>query len=171
MEDSLPDTPAMRLWWSRVFSDLVSDAHSRVPIALDTSTNAVVGAITAHGVLQGQPFGGFMIHHPPIEDHGKAWPELVRGFAASEKSTVGDRARIVIEILGVDEAYQSKGVGARLVAEACKFADEKGWPIFLDTGMARNFYLKRGLGFKLMSSESGEEGEDGQILREPVGRE
>lgn len=172
----LPDTPAMRAWWGRVFEDYMANPNSHVPIAIDTSTNTVVGAIMLHGVRQGQPFGGFMADHPPTEDHDmEGWPTAIKGFAEREKSTVGDRDRFLVEVMGVDSAYQGKGIGKQLVANACGFADAKGWPIFLETSAARGFYLKQAVGFKVIAEDDeakeareGEEPHGGVLLREPA---
>lgn len=169
MEELLPDTPAVRAWWGRIFEDLINDPHSHLPIAIDPFSNTVIGAIMLDAVLQGQPSGGVLMRHPPTEDHNaEAWTSVVEAFAQTEKRVVGDRDRFLVEIMGVDSDYQGMGVGKRLVATACEIADAKGLPIFLKTSAAREYYLKQGLGFGHVSEEDNGGGKGDTILREPV---
>lgn len=172
MKNLLPDTPAMREWWGRVFEDLVSNPNSHVPIAVDKGTNTVVGAFTLDGILRGEPFGGALQRHPATEDHdAEDWTAAIKEFAEHDEQIVGDRNRFLVEILGVDSAYQGKGIGQRLVARACEFADAKGWPIYLETSMAKGFYLRLGLGFEPVSTEDDPAAKSGQLLRKPGAKE
>lgn len=172
MKTLLPDTPAMREWWGRVFGDLITNPNSCIPIAVDTATNKVVGAFTLDGILQGEPFGGALQRHPATEDHdSKDWAGAIKEFAEHDEQIVGDQNRFLVEIVGVDSAYQGKGIGQRLTARACEIADADGWPIYLETSMAKMFYLKQGLGFRLVSSEDDPEAKSGQMLRKPSAKE
>lgn len=172
MKKFFPDTPAMRDWWGRIFEDLISESNSSIPIAVDTATDTVVGAFTLDGIMQGQPFGGRLQKHPATKDHdADDWAAAIKEFAEHDEQIVGDQNRFLVEILGVDAAYQGRGIGQRLVANACKFADAKGWPIYLETSMAKLFYLKLGLGFRPVSTEDDPEAKSGQLLRKPAAKE
>ncbi|KAF2160182.1 hypothetical protein M409DRAFT_29263 [Zasmidium cellare ATCC 36951] len=167
MKELLPDTPAIREWWRRIYEDLISNPNSYLPIAIDSTTNAVVGTITLDAVLQGQPAGGALTRYPGTEDRGKGWDEAIQHFAEHDNEAVGSRNRFLVEIMGVDSAYQGKGIGQRLVADACQYADAKGWPIWLETSAAKGFYQKQKLGFQLIAKDEDQGETGGQLLREP----
>ncbi|KAI1284682.1 acyl-CoA N-acyltransferase [Xylaria sp. FL0933] len=154
MKMMFPDTPAMRAWWREIFEQYIRNPAFYLPVAIDTTTNVVVGAAPFRGVQQGQPFGGFMAQHPATSDHpAEIWQKAIQTFIENEKSTVGDRDRFLIEILGVDHTYQGRGIGKQLVARLCEIADSKGYPIFLETSQAREFYLKQENGFEGASTD------------------
>ncbi|KAI1264059.1 acyl-CoA N-acyltransferase [Xylariaceae sp. FL1019] len=168
MKTLFPDTPAMRTWWRRIFEEYIRNPDFHFPVAIDTSTQIVVGALPLRGVQKGQAFGGFMAQHPATEDHpSEMWSKAIQRFIENEKAAVGDNDRFLIEIMGVDEAYQGQGIGKRLVANVCDIADAKGYPIFLETSRAREFYLKQGRGFEVVSPD----GNAAVILRQPSKRE
>ncbi|KAK4495203.1 hypothetical protein PRZ48_013530 [Zasmidium cellare] len=171
MEAMFPDTTDIREWWGRVYEDLIASPNSYLPIAVDTASNTVIGAMTVDAVLQGEPAGGVLTRIPATQDHGEDWPEVLKTFAGEDREYVGDRNRFLIDIMGVDTAYQGRGIGQKLVAMACGFADAKGWPIYLNTGQAKGFYLKQALGFQAVASKDDPddpEAKDGKLLRETV---
>ncbi|KAI0434745.1 acyl-CoA N-acyltransferase [Xylaria sp. FL1042] len=162
-----PDTPAIRAWWRGIFEEYIRNPAFYLPVAVDTVTNVIVGAAPFRGVQQGQPFGGFMAQHPATPDHpAERWQRAIQTFIENEERTVGDRDRFLIEILGVDHAYQGRGIGKQLVARLCEIADLKGHPIFLETSQAREFYLKQGRGFEVASPD----GKGVILLRQPTGK-
>lgn len=161
-----PDTPKTREWWRQAFEQDVRHPDYDVLIAVDTSTGQVVGSVQLREMKPGSHFGGFVAHHPPTEDHDmELWNAAVKEFAADEERVVGDRPRCLIEVMAVDDAYQGRGIGGRLMSWACEIADRKGCPIFLETSMAKGFYLKLDRGFYVV-----DEDEKGAaiLLREPV---
>lgn len=162
MKNLFPDTLAMRKWWRGIFEDYIRTPERHLPVAIDTSTGAVIGASVFRGVKRGGPFGGFMADHPATEDHAEIWPEAIREFREHEEQAVGDRGRFLVEIMGVDHAYQRKGVGKQLVAMLCDIADAKGYPIFLETTQAAKFYTNLNRGFAIIEAED----EGAMMLRE-----
>ncbi|KAI1310173.1 acyl-CoA N-acyltransferase [Xylaria venustula] len=167
MQKLFPDTPTMRAWWRGVFEEYIRNPEFHLPVAIDTATRAVVGAITLRGVQRGEPLGGFMAQHPTTQDHPEElWQKAIEGFIEDEKLHVGDRDRFLIEVMGVDQTCQGKGIGKRLVTMVCEIADSKGYPIFLETSQAREFYTKQGKGFDVVPQA----GKGAVLLRQPAHR-
>ncbi|KAI0966618.1 acyl-CoA N-acyltransferase [Xylaria arbuscula] len=165
MEKLFPDTPAMRAWWRGVFEEYIRNPEFHLPVAIDTTTRAIIGAVTLRGVRQGQPLGGFMAQHPATQDHPEElWQKAIKNFGENEELIVGDRDRFLIEVMGVDQAYQGKGIGKQLIAIVCDIADSKGYPIFLETSQAREFYVKQGKGFEVVPQD----GKEAVLLRQPA---
>ncbi|KAI0142807.1 acyl-CoA N-acyltransferase [Xylariaceae sp. FL1272] len=168
MRTLFPDTPAMREWWRGIFEEYIRNPNFHIPVAIDTSTQTVVGALPLRGVRKGQAFGGFMAQHPATEDHpAEIWSKAIERFIENEKETVGHNDRFLVEVMGVDEAYQGRGVGKQLVARVCEIADAKGYPIFLETSRARDFYVKQGRGFQVVCPD----GDAAILVRQPPTRE
>lgn len=57
------------------------------------------------------------------------------------------RDPLLLELLAVDQTYNDQGVGKRLVRRACEVADEARLPMILQSGSAKDYYLRLGMGF------------------------
>jgi ribosomal protein S18 acetylase RimI-like enzyme len=70
----------------------------------------------------------------------------VLGTMDSERSHLMRRPYWYLLVVGVDPAFQARGIGGRLIAPVLHRADEQGLPCYLETETESNvaFYQRRG---------------------------
>ena len=124
-----PDTPQIREWWRTIFASARAEPEGHVLTAIDD--NVQDGANRVVGVLCMQRCSGpddrgaeFWTKHGITPDHDA---DL---FAATMAPMFGPRARLMqgrqhylVQLFGVDHAYQGKGIGKILLQRACDIAD------------------------------------------------
>lgn len=168
VREALPDNAEMRDWWGEVYAEEVDNPKCRLLIAVDLSTSAVVGVLCLRHIEAGDAFGGFWTKHPWTESHSKPlWKPSVDCMVAYEESVMRGRPHYLLELMAVDHEYKSRAIGRRLVQEACKMADEARLPIFLQSGGAKDYYMRLNMWFR-PQAEPEWEGYKACILVRPV---
>ncbi len=143
---TLPDTQAVREWWSLTFQDSVQDPDCHVLIVREPDTSSTAGLLMLRSV--GPEMGSTDVWNlrPCPEDidqnsllamvdAGREWHgKLIRGWS-----------HFIVELFGVDHEWKGKGVGMKLLRRACEIADGKGFEIFVEAnGFAKGYYEKVG---------------------------
>lgn len=176
---ALPDGQAMRSWWTSVFSDMIRTPTSHlltavigsgpnhdpqstadVPEPSGTSHAIAVLALSLHDASAPGP--GFWSSHPLSSDHNLELCEpMFAAVADGRDEYMPGKTHFIIELFGVEHAYQGGGLGGRLIQEVCRLADDAGHEIFVQAnGFARKFYEKHGFvckGTKIMPGGKYEE--------------
>jgi GNAT superfamily N-acetyltransferase len=152
---ALPDTSLMREWWREVYREEISSSACHPLIACDPSNDedSVVGVVCLRLINPGEDaVGGFWARHPWTPDHNQAkWGPPVACMMHYEQKLMHDGGLpyYLLELLAVDHDYKGQGIGMRLVLSACDIADHGGRPVFLQSGSARDFYLRLNRGFRV----------------------
>jgi GNAT superfamily N-acetyltransferase len=154
MKQALPDTPSIRTWWSRVFTEEITSPHCHTLIAVDPTRQeeeeeAVLGILCQRLMQPADPptSAGLWTQTPftPSHDATLLQPAIdvqIRGRAAAFAAAV---PHILIELFGVDHAYTGRGVGRRLLERACGIADAEGLDVFVEANaVAAVVYAKWG---------------------------
>ncbi|KAK4504272.1 hypothetical protein PRZ48_005188 [Zasmidium cellare] len=151
VKKALPDNSEMRDWWGQVYSEEIDNPSCHPIIAVNTEDGTVIGVVCLRRMDGSEPMGGFWSKHPWTDSHSRAlWQGPVDCMVAwEEKLMKGQPQYYLLELLAVDHAYKGQGVGDRLVRRACEVADKERLSIFLQSGSAKNYYLKLGLGFRI----------------------
>lgn len=160
---ALPDGPAMREYWARVFTDMINIPTSRLLTAVvetdynnrsndaagtrksTTSSRAVaVLALNFHDAVSPGP--GFWDSQPLSSDHNAEMCEPMFAAVSEGRDTyMPGKTHFGVELFGVERAYQGGGLGGRLMQKACKLADDAGYEMFVQAnGFARRFYERNG---------------------------
>jgi len=84
---------------------------------------------------------------PLTADHHEALKDALVEQARDRATLMRQEPNFQVDLLGVDRAFQGRGVGRRLVQRACEVADQEGAAVFLQTTKAREWYLGLGMGF------------------------
>lgn len=154
---ALPDTSLMREWWRKVYREEISSSACHPLIACDASNSedSVVGVACLRLIDPSQDaVGGFWDRHPWTPDHDQTrWGPPVACMMHYEQKLMHDVGMpyYLLELLAVDHAYKGQSIGRRLVLAACDIADHGGLAIFLQSGSARDFYLRLNRGFKVQA--------------------
>lgn len=145
---ALPDTPAMRDWWKRIYSEAIESSTCRVLVARRESEPdmSVVGVLPLRLISAKEDCGGFWTSplHPWTTDHDESiWQPSISLMTEQEKEVMKGRKHFLLELLAVDHAYKHQGIGSRLLTKACDIADQTGCPIFLQAhSKAAGFYKR-----------------------------
>lgn len=70
-------------------------------------------------------------------------------MVAYENQLCKVRRHHLLEMLAFDHAYKSQGIGKDLVRSTCEIADKARLPTFLQSGSAKYYYLRLGMGFRV----------------------
>lgn len=173
-----PDTPPIRAWWEKVFAAGKENPSFRVLTVVDEDgegKRVVVGVLCLQR-CSGEPDDNsaedFWTAHGWTPDHD---PDL---FMATMAPMLEHRARLmrgrrhlVLQLFGVDHAYQGRGVGRMLLRRACDVADEGGDAVFVEANMrAAPFYVRCGFALREEVPLPGEDAYvEGILVREPGG--
>lgn len=164
-----PDTPAIRKWWSQTYHAALDSPAYTLLIAVDGDT--VIGALTLHLYRAYSPgltsYSGICTLVPLTDDHDPVLKEALQGQSSGREESMQQRTNFMIDLMGVDRAYQSRGVGSSLAKRACELADAEDAAIFLETTKAREYYVKLGLGFEARKESVDQEG--GGVVVRPAG--
>ena len=145
IKKALPDTAAMRQWWSKIFIDAISDPKCKVMTAIDPKNSNVIGVLNLR-LMGAQDKGSGLWMYDLTDDHDKiAYPPMIAGMTEHRERTMLGTAHFLIELFGVDDAYKGRQIGRKLLTRACEIADEAGYEIFVQANAnARAFYGKLG---------------------------
>ncbi|KAF2157089.1 hypothetical protein K461DRAFT_218633 [Myriangium duriaei CBS 260.36] len=151
---ALPDTPLMRQWWALVYNEEISNPACHLYVAVSSSsssassTDGVIGMASLRLHSPGDTYGGFWTQHAWTADHGEeVWRPAIDCMVEYERRLMGERRHGLLEMVAVDDKWKGKGVGRMLVGKMCEVADAERVEIFLQSGGARGYYLKLGMGF------------------------
>ena len=172
-----PDTPAVRQWWARIFTDLLTNPDCHVLTALRTEPNSPSFPPYAAGVLilrllsADERGAGFWTAFPMTPDHDvPACTEMINGMVKAREKMMLGKTHFVIEMFSVESAMQRSGVGSRMMKRACEIADEAGSETFVQANhFARRFYERFGFVCRETKTLPGDEGYVECMLVRPVG--
>ena len=150
-----PDTPAVREWWSKILSDEIESPDCHVLIATDPSAEldlAVVGVLCLRLMGPNDFSCGLWSQYPYTKDHDAvlfqpAIDAMLEGRtkAFTSPSEHAGKPSYLIELFGVDEKYQGRGLARKLLGKAGQIADESGVVTFVEANAsAAGMYAKMG---------------------------
>lgn len=168
MHKIFKDGPTMHQWWTEVYNRALQDPSYRILVALDGTL--VVGVFTLalwrKSAAMPEANSGLCTLVPLTEDHDEVLKDALVEQITDRRQKMGEQTNFMIDLVGVDRAYQSQGIGARLAKFACEIADQEKAALFLETGDAREWYMKLDLGFEV-AKQSDEDGAGGVVIRQP----
>lgn len=148
IKKTLPDTPSVREWWSRLFISAIGDPSCNVLIALDPATGKDIGVLNLRLFRPEERGCGFW-----TDDAFEFSPDINRDMCQAmvdsmieyrEKLMMG-RPHFLIELFGVEQRWKGMAVGTKLLKRVCEIADEKGHDVFVQAnGSAKGFYERQG---------------------------
>ncbi|KAK3674628.1 hypothetical protein LTR78_005350 [Recurvomyces mirabilis] len=146
----IPDTPKTRQWWVETYRHALSDPAARLLLAVDGEKT--VGIFILHYLGPDSPSSSSSAITsvvPLIEDHSPILAEALKDLKAGRKELMGGEPHFLVELVGVDAAYQSQGIGKELTRRACEVADQRDAAIYLRTSAAKGYYVSKvDLGFE-----------------------
>ncbi|KAK4554961.1 hypothetical protein LTR86_008109 [Recurvomyces mirabilis] len=160
----IPDTPKTRQWWVETYRHALSDPAARLLLAIDCEKT--VGIFILHYLGPESPSSSssaITSTVPLTEDHSPILAEALKDLKAERQELMGGEPHFLVELVGVDAAYQSRGIGKELTRRACEVADQRDAAIYLQTSAAKDYYVSKvDLGFEALGNgdESG-----GTIIR------
>lgn len=167
MTQIFKDGPTMREWWADVYTCAIQDPTYRILVVLDGS--AVVGVLTLalwrKTAALPEAAGGLCTLVPLTDDHDEVLKEALVEQITHRRDIMGEQTNFIVDLLCVDIAYQSQGIGGRLMKLGCEVADKEKAAIFLVTGSARKYYLKLRLDFEEVEQVT-EHDADSVIIRQ-----
>lgn len=170
----LPDTPQMRQWWARGFTDSFASADAHILTALDASggDHLAAGVLTCRFMGPEERGAGIWTRTPvgPDDDHDRAmYAAIIENMTVHRERLMLGRRHLCIELFGVDQRYQGRGVGGRLLQRACELADDVGLETFVQANAsAKDFYCKLGFVVDEMVVMPGEEAYTEYLLVRPA---
>lgn len=150
IKKTLPDTPSVREWWSRLFLNEIEDPACNVLIALDPATGKDIGILNLR-LLGPEERGVGLWTDPTFELSPDIDREMLQAMVDSmiewrEKLMMG-KPNFLIELFGAEHGWKGKGVGTKLLRRAVEIADQRGYDVFVQAnGSAKGFYER--VGFK-----------------------
>ena len=148
IKKTLPDTPGMRQWWSRIFTNESNDPSCHVLVALDPATDKDIGILNLRFFEPEDRGVGFWTSYKWVEDidHDLCKPMIDAMVEFRERIMMGSR-HYLIELFGAEQGWKGKGIGTKLLARACEIADGDQCDLFVQAnGSAKGFYER--LGFR-----------------------
>lgn len=167
-----PDTAAMRQWWSTVFAQEIGAPDCHVLIARQPKKNTVaLGVLTLRLLNEYDKGAGLWSSSPLTDDHNQSlyWP-MIDGMSEHRERLMTGRKHFLLELFGVDQAYQGQRVGKQLLQRACDIADEAQYVTFVQANAsARGIYEKAGFVLKSETLMPGELNyREFMLVRQPV---
>lgn len=155
IRSALPDTSRMREWWTDIFREEIQSPECFPIVATDTKTQQVVGFLCQRKMTptSADPIGGFWTKHPWTEDHDESKWRFIMDSNCHWEEVEMQKSRgeyFHIELCGVDEHYQRRGIGKRLHHLAAAICDANHCASYTQSGGAKEYYEKLGLGFKTL---------------------
>ncbi|KAK5168973.1 uncharacterized protein LTR77_006282 [Saxophila tyrrhenica] len=149
-----PDTALMRQWWHQAWQISLDNPTDRTFVVEDTSSNDQIVAFSRWMVPQ--PDGNLERKWPVVDETYFPDMELVGAFFGgmeeSRHSLMGKEPHWMLELLGVHEKHQRRGIGASLIKRGTDHADREGLSTYLDASeIGQPYYLKTH-GFKFGSN-------------------
>ena len=162
-----PDSVLIQQWWAEVYRKAAKLASYHILVAVHGYT--VIGVLTLHFWHPEDPIStnnGLCTLVPLTDGHvkRKELEEALYNQASRRERIMQKQPNFMIDLMVVDQEYQNRGIGRRMVECACRIADSKNAAIFLQTTKAIAFYLNLNMGFE---SQQGDE-ESGVIIRPPT---
>ncbi|KAK5171226.1 uncharacterized protein LTR77_004370 [Saxophila tyrrhenica] len=150
-----PDTPTIRDWWTKVYTSAIQSPAYTILVAVEEAT--VIGVLTLHLYRpENAHLGkrdGICTLVPLTDDHHQELKKALVEQASDRQKILQEQSNLMIDLLGVDRKYQSKGIGGQLVKRAGAVADSESAAIFLQTTQAKAYYLKLALGFEVRGED------------------
>ena len=127
-----PNTPKVQDWYRRMFEDEIHNKSCHPIVAIDSTTDKDVGALTLRRMEPGEKGAGFWTIYHLTDDHSK---DMCKAFidvmVEWREKLMGDRQHYLLEFFGTDHAFKGRGIGSKLLKRACEIADETGGDIFV----------------------------------------
>ncbi|KAK5728471.1 hypothetical protein LTR15_001607 [Elasticomyces elasticus] len=139
----LPNTSALRTWWSTIFTDEIKDTKTHLLIAVDDDT--VVGLLSLRQMAADAGGAGSWGLYELTADHDvEGYKAMIDSMGEHRERLMLGRPHYLIQLFGVDAAYAGRRIGQKLLARACDIADAAGLDTFVQAnGNARAFYEKQ----------------------------
>ncbi|KAK4539235.1 hypothetical protein LTR36_000863 [Oleoguttula mirabilis] len=138
-----PDTPDKREWWNDAWTMGIENPTDRSFVVEDTEEGNTVVAFSRW--MTPQRNGNLERKWPEMAEH--EWDmEIVNqffgGMASNRHEMMGKRPHWFLEMLGVHDGYQKRGIGARLIKWGTDQADKEGLETYLDGSEVGQPYYK-----------------------------
>ncbi|ORY60061.1 acyl-CoA N-acyltransferase [Pseudomassariella vexata] len=154
-----PDDPVTHQWWNDVWTIGVKAGANilKTFVVEDLSQENKLVAFARWNLPQAD--GTQDIPLPAYPSHWDAdlTEALWGGMPRNRAAVMGQQPHWMLEFLGVDHAYQHKGLGFSLVDWGCRQADAAGLDVYLDATIKGLPFYKKYFGFqdrKLLSIPS-----------------
>ncbi|KAK3113254.1 hypothetical protein LTR53_009622 [Teratosphaeriaceae sp. CCFEE 6253] len=146
IKKTMPDTPDMRSWWSRIFTDEINDKNAHLLAAVDPNSGTAVGILSMRRMTAQQKGAGAWSMYSLTPDHDEEnYRAMIDSMGQCRERLMLGRPHMLIQLFGVDDAYKGKHIGQRLLVRACELGDAAGLDIFVQAnGTAAPFYCKQG---------------------------
>ena len=159
-----PDSVLVKQWWAEVYRKATELASYHILVTVHGNT--VIGVLTLHLWYPEDlksTSNGLCTLVPLTDGHSesKELEEALYNQASRREQIMQKQPNFMIDLMAVDQDYQNKGIGRRMIEHACRIADSEKAAIFLQTTKAKAFYLNLNIGFV---SERGDE-ESGVVIR------
>jgi GNAT superfamily N-acetyltransferase len=149
----LPNTPAVRQWWTKIFTAKIQSPTTSHLLTAVSPSNAseTLGVLSMQLLGSDERGAGLWSTFPPTPDHDEAaYADVASGLAKAREGLMAGQAHFVIELFGVDHEIKGFGLGKMLLLRACEIADEAGLAIFvMANASAKGIYQHPEIGFEL----------------------
>ncbi|CAJ2511991.1 Uu.00g076160.m01.CDS01 [Anthostomella pinea] len=145
-----PDDPATRQWWNEAWTMGIQagPAVLRTFVVEDLAQDGLIVAFARWNVPQEGGKQDIPLPEFPREWDLELTEALWGGMPRNRAAVMGQRPHWMLEFLGVDPAYQQKGLGFTLVDWGCRQADATGLEVYLDATIKGLPFYKKHFGFQ-----------------------
>ncbi|KAI1506725.1 acyl-CoA N-acyltransferase [Biscogniauxia marginata] len=145
-----PDDAVTRQWWhdAWVMGIRAGSSVLRTFVVEDLTRNKQLVAFSRWNAPQTDGKQDIPLPDYPLDWDPELTEALWEGMPRNRASVMAKKPHWMLEFLGVDQAYQRKGLGFTLVDWGCRKADEAGLEVYLDATIKGLPFYKKYFGFR-----------------------